>query len=108
MPGNKPASAPIAMPGAPTFNQLWEKALQKNNLRSTPSLPESGNYTSVEDVLELLEQQKNAGKNFRAKGKRIRSFLKPFVKVVAPFVDAGAEIAAASVCRTTISTVYLF
>lgn len=55
------------------------------------------NSRDPDKVIDYIVQQEKGFKGFRDSGKKIRRVLKPIVKVVLMFVDAGAEAAAAYV-----------
>jgi hypothetical protein len=51
------------------------------------------------EAIQLLKDQNDNFKSYRAHGKKILDVLEPFVHFVHRFIDAGAEAAAASVRR---------
>jgi hypothetical protein len=101
------------MPKTADFEDIWRQALARYREETGDDLLKlhfankllSKCNTSAEAV-QLLRDQNDNFKSFRAHGKKILDVLEPFVHFVHRFIDAGAEAAAASVRRRlSLSTV---
>jgi hypothetical protein len=89
-------------PGS-NFNELWAAALgryQDNTGRDLTKLPYFHSLIhseSVDDICRALQDREECFKAFRARGEKIRAVLAPIVRLARLFIDAGGEVAAASV-----------
>ncbi|KAI0032454.1 hypothetical protein K488DRAFT_70607 [Vararia minispora EC-137] len=87
---------------APTvtgMEDLWKEALRVyeglvgHKFHEDPLADRLSSCATAEEIYFVLEETQGEFKAFRAKGKKIRDFLKPLVYVVESFIDVGGETA---------------
>jgi hypothetical protein len=82
-----------------SFYELWRPAVEQYHQETGINLLEDSyardllTCNTVEDVVCVLTRQDKAFKAHRATGEKLRAVLRPVVRLVQLFTDAGAEAA---------------
>jgi hypothetical protein len=92
------------------FSGLWSAALRRyeddtgRDLSKMPYFVPLVQSSSVDNICHVLREHKESFKAFRERGEKIRAVLAPIFRLVNLFIDAGGEVASASV-RTLLSKI---